>query len=83
MVNLNDELMAKLFSNAHKQERDIVLEHPEIKDDLNEEDALKVYNEVLDIMVKHNLSYRNACRIAIALAEAFLTGAVELYDKEQ
>jgi hypothetical protein len=86
MVNLNEELMQQLFSNASKMKRDKRMETEapvEVKDDLTEEESIKIYNEVLDVFVNHNISYRNACRLSVALSTAFLTGAVELYgDKE-
>ena len=45
-------------------------------------EALKIFNEIIDIYQKHNVSYQCACRLSIALNEAFMTGAVELYNQE-
>lgn len=83
MESFNDGFMNQLFTNAAKQGRNSKIERPPVKDDLTEAEAMQIYNELIEVIVKHNVSYKNACRIAVSLSEAFLIGAVELYENEQ
>lgn len=84
VIDFNENIMEQLFTNASKIARSRRIENPkEIKDDLTEEEAIKIYDELLTVIANHNVSYRNACRISVALANAFLTGAVELFGIEE
>lgn len=76
----NDEIMGALLSNAHilARNRDM----PKPRQDITEEEALRIFNEVVEIYKKHNVSYQCACRLSMALNEAFITGAVALYEQE-
>lgn len=59
--------------------------HPiteDVKDEVTEEEAIKIYNEIIGVMASHNISYRCAYNISISLMYAFMTGAAELYDEE-
>lgn len=77
---LNDEIMGAMLSNAH---RDAMMGNvPQVKSDVDEEEALKIFNEVLEVYKRHNVSYQCATRITMALNEAFISGAVELYRQE-
>lgn len=76
---LNDEIMGAMLANAHATKR----ESPQVKPDISEEEALQIFNEVVDIFKKHYVSYQCACRLVMALNESFITGAVELYEQEQ
>ena len=78
---LNDEIMGYMLSNAYKRHT-IPQTKSTVKSDITEQEALDIFNEILDIYKKHNVSYQCACRLSIALNEAFMTGAVELYNKE-
>ena len=80
---LNDEIMGYMLSNAYKKSSLLDTKHNTIKSDITEKEALEIFNEILDIYKKHNVSYQCACRLSIALNEAFMTGAVELYKQEQ
>ena len=54
----------------------------EIKDELTEDEAIKIYNEIVKVLANHNVSYKCALNISISLMYAFMTGAAELYDNE-
>ena len=79
---LNDEqVMGLVLQNAYRKGH--LLQHqPKVKSDVAEKEALEIFNELLDVFIKHNVSYQCACRISLALNEAFLTGAIELYNQE-
>lgn len=79
---LNDEIMGYMLSNAHKKSHLMDSNHDTIKADITEKEALEIFNEIIEIYKKHNVSYQCACRLSIALNEAFMTGAVELYNNE-
>ena len=78
---LNDEIMGYMLSNAYKKHTMPQRKEPPVKPDITEKEALEIFNEIIDIYKKHNVSYHCACRLSIALNEAFMTGAVELYNK--
>ena len=79
----NDEIMGYMLSNAYKKSSLMDNKRDKIKADITEKEALEIFNEILDVYKKHNVSYQCACRLSIALNEAFMTGAVELYQQEQ
>ncbi len=64
----------------HKQE--IKNPKPLPIDDLNPEETLKIANELIEVLSNHNLSYKNAYRISLALTTALAEGGVELYKSE-
>lgn len=80
---LNEEIMGYMLTNAYKKSTLLESKSNSVKSDITEKEALEIYNEILDIYKKHNVSYQCACRLSIALNEAFLSGAVELYRQEQ
>lgn len=80
---LNENIMGYMLTNTYKKSRLMDTNADKIKSDITEEEALKIFNEILDIYKKHNVSYQCACRLSMALNEAFMTGAVELYRQEQ
>lgn len=80
---LNDEIMGYMLTNAYKKSTLLDNKNDRIKLDITETEALEIFNEIVDIYKKHNVSYQCACRLSIALNEAFMTGAVELYKQEQ
>ena len=77
----NDEVMGYMLTNAYKRSQ-IPKEKNEVKSDISEKEALEIFNEIVEIYKKHNVSYLCACRLSIALNEAFISGAVELYQQE-
>ena len=79
----NDEIMGYMLTNAYKKSCLLDNKKDKIKSDITENEALEIFNEIVDIYKKHNVSYQCACRLSIALNEAFMTGAVELYKQEQ
>lgn len=80
---LNDEIMGYMLTNAYKRSTLPDDKVDIVKADITEQEALEIFNEIVDIYKKHNVSYQCACRLSIALNEAFMTGAVELYKQEQ
>lgn len=79
---LNDEIMGYMLDNARKG-RNMKPRDPPVKAEITPEEALVIFNEMVELFRKHNVSYQCACRLAISLAHSFITGAVELYRIEQ
>ena len=80
---LNDEIMGYMLTNMYKKSELLDTKPNTIKSDITEKEALEIFNEIVEIYKKHNVSYQCACRLSLALNEAFLSGAVELYNYEQ
>lgn len=80
---LNDEIMGYMLSNAYKKSTLHNKQKINVKSDITEKEALEIFNEIVEIYKKHNVSYQCACKLSLALNEAFITGAVELYEQEQ
>lgn len=80
---LNDEIMGYMLTNMYKKSELLDTKPDTIKLDITEKEALEIFNEIVEIYKKHNVSYQCACRLSLALNEAFLSGAVELYNHEQ
>ena len=80
---LNDEIIGYMLQNAYKKS---VFKNfkkkEEVKSEITQKEALEIFNELIDVYKKHNVSYQCACRLSLALNEAMLTGAVELYEQE-
>lgn len=77
------ELMNYMLSNSYKLHRQkIKTPDPVPVDDLKPEEAIIIANELLEVLTKHNLSYKNAYRISLALTTALAEGGVELYKNE-
>lgn len=66
--------------NSYKNKKPGIKE--EIKDELTEEEAIKIYNDLIKVLASYNVSYKCALNISISLMYAFMTGAAELYDNE-
>ena len=78
----SDEVMGYMLSNAHKLS--MMQPHdPPVKANISQKEALEIFNELIEVYQRHNVSYQCACRLSMALNEAFITGAVELYRREQ
>ena len=75
------DIIGDVLSNAYKTSL-IPKEKIGTKQDISEQEALQIFNEMVDLLAAHNISYSCACRISIALTHAFIGGAVELYNKE-
>ena len=80
---LNDEIMGYMLTNMYKKSELLDTKPDTIKSDITEKEALEIFNEIVEIYKKHNVSYQCACRLSLALNEDFLSGAVELYNYEQ
>ena len=80
---LNNEIMGYMLTNMYKKSESLKTEHNVVKSDITEKEALDIFNEIVEIYKKHNVSYQCACRLSLALNEAFISGAVELYNYEQ
>ena len=80
---LNDEIMGYMLTNMYKKSESLKTEYNVVKSDITEKEALDIFNEIVEIYKKHNVSYQCACRLSLALNEAFISGAVELYNYEQ
>lgn len=75
---MNDEIMNYMLSNIAKTN---AIKN-NVVNELSEKEALDIFNQVINIYKKYNLSYQCACRVTLALNHAFLTGAVELYNQD-
>lgn len=51
----------------------------DIRPELTVEHCIKIFDEIIQVMDKHALTYDEATCIALSLAEAFLSGAAELH----
>ena len=80
---LNNEIMGYMLTNMYKKSESLKNKNETVKSNITEKEALEIFNEIVEIYKKHNVSYQCACRLSLALNEAFLTGAVELYNYEQ
>ena len=76
-------LMNYMLSSSYKLHRqEIKSPKPLPVDDLNPKETLKIANELIEVLSSHNLSYKNAYRISLALTAALAEGGVELYKNE-
>lgn len=82
MATLNDEIMGFMLDNARKR-NSIKSKDPPVKAEISPEEALIIFNELVKVFQKHNVSYQCACRLCMALTHSFMTGAAELYRIEQ
>ena len=80
--NFDDNLMTYMFSSSYKTHKANLENKVEAIDDLTEKQAMEVANEMLNVLSKHNLSYKNAYRISLALTAALASGSIELYKNE-
>ena len=55
---LNDDIMGYMLSNAHKKSHLLDTNHDTVKADITQEEALKIFNEIIDVYQKHNVSYQ-------------------------
>lgn len=79
---LNDDIMA-FMANSHNKSSLLDIKPDTIKSDIREEEALQIFNELIEVYRKHNVSYSCACRLSVSLTHALLTGAAELYAQEE
>lgn len=81
--DLDVSLMNYMLSSSYKlHKQEIRNPEPLPVDELNPEETLKIANELIDVLSSHNLSYKNAYRISLALTTALAEGGVELYKSE-
>lgn len=79
---MNESVLGYMMTNMHKR-AEMQAPAPNVKKDVTEKEAMQIFNELLEVYRKHNVSYQCACRLSIAMNEAFMCGAVELYEQEQ
>lgn len=80
---LNEDVLGYMLSNSYKRYDNLQRDtRPTIKNDISDEEAMKIFNEVIDIYKRHNITYECALRITMALNESFIQGAVELYEQD-
>ena len=83
MNDLDVGLMNYMLSNSYKLHKTKIRNpKPMPVDDLNPDDALRVANELIEVLTKNNLSYKNSYRIMLALTTALAEGGIELYKNE-
>lgn len=79
-MNLTEEDIQHIIK-SYKNEKPGIKQT--VKQEISETEALQIYNELIGVLARHNVSYRLACDISVSLMYALLTGAAELYDAEQ
>lgn len=79
---LNEEIIGYMLQNAYKKSTFKEQKPNVVKSEISQTEALEIFNEVIEVFSKHNVSYQCACRLSLALNEALLSGAVELYQQE-
>lgn len=77
---LDENIVGYMLQHAY--EKAIAPERSEVKKDIEMNEAFVIFNEIVNIFKEHNVSYECACRLSISLTNAFLTGAVELYEQD-
>ena len=81
--DLDIGLMDYMLSSSYRLHRQKIKNPKPLPiDDLNPEDAIKIANELIEVLSKNNLSYKNAYRISLALTTALAEGGIELYKNE-
>ena len=79
---LNEEIIGYMLQNAYKKSVFKEAKPSVVKSEISQKEALEIFNEIIEVYSKHNVSYQCACRLSLALNEAMLSGAVELYQQE-
>lgn len=83
MQEMDEGLMNYMLSNSYKNHRtEMKIQQPLPVDDLDSDEAIKISNELIEVLSRHNLSYKNAYRVSLALTTALAAGGVELYKGE-
>lgn len=77
--NLNAALMNRMFADAaffgSLNKKPIT----DYKDDLDEEEAMEIIEEFIDVLKRHKLSYKNSYRVMLSLTASFAMGGIELF----
>lgn len=79
---LNEEIIGYMLQNAYRKSVFKEAKPKPVKSEISQTEALEIFNEIIEVYRQHNVSYQCACRLSLALNEAMLTGAVELYQQE-
>lgn len=80
---LNDETLGYMLSHMKPKQSGLSdSKNDKVKSDVTEKEALEIFNEIIGIYKKHNVTYQCACRLSLAINHAFISGAVELYNQE-
>lgn len=77
----NAALMDYMFSNAYKMDSitESMNSKDNIRDSLDETEALELSEELMDVLSRHKLSYKDAYRVILALAGAMAIGGIEMF----
>ena len=79
---LNEEIIGYMLQNAYRKSAFKEVKPSVVKSEITQTEALEIFNEIIEVYRKHNVSYQCACRLSLALNEALLSGAVESYQQE-
>lgn len=79
---LNEEIIGYMLQNAYRKSAFKEVKPNIVKSEISQTEALEIFNEIIEVYRQHNISYQCACRLSLALNEALLSGAVELYQQE-
>lgn len=75
---MNNEMLDFILKQKIKKDKHPIKKEEEPKSDVDYDEAIEIYKELIGVFVKHNVSYQCACRLSLALNEAMMSGAVEL-----
>lgn len=75
---MNEEILDFMLRHIEPEKKHPMEQSEPVKNDIDPEEALQIFNEVIQVFSKHNVSYQLACRLSLALNESFMSGAVEL-----
>jgi hypothetical protein len=79
---MNDEIRNFMLEHMEKPDPHPIVKKKEPKSEVSPDEAMEIFRELLDVYVKHDVSYQCACKISLAFNEAMMTGAVEIARSE-
>lgn len=82
MFDFNDDMLAFALSHADNDPHSLKKKEEKPKNDLMTEECMEIYNEIIEIFRKHNVSYECACRLSLSLTYAMVSGQAEIYNQE-
>lgn len=75
---MTNEMLDFILKHKNKKDKHPMDDKEKPKSDVDYDEAIQIYKELIDVFAKHNVSYQCACRLSLALNEAMVSGAVEL-----
>ena len=75
---MNDEMLDFMLSHMDDNKHPMQRKDTTVKNEVDMEEAIQIFDELIAVLTKHNVSYQLGCRLSLALNEAFISGAVEL-----